>query len=79
MTALTRAVRRITVVSDPLPRGVNPRIAVTLYPTGVIGLREARRRVEYSITVARLYQRLMLDASRVERSLRKRRPRRQRG
>jgi hypothetical protein len=48
MTHLTRkATRRLD-----LPRGP---VAVTLYPGGLIGFREARRRTEFVLPLARVF------------------------
>lgn len=52
-TDLKKVLRR-GVVSN-VPHGVNPKIIVTLYPHGVIGLREYRRRHEYVLGIGALY------------------------
>lgn len=43
------------VVTARVPHGVNPQIVITIYPGGVIGLRELRRRKEYTLDTASLY------------------------
>lgn len=63
MTAVsTRPVKR--TVRCEVPHGVNPTIAVTLYPGGVLGLREARRRKEYTTSLGALYARLVAAEAR---------------
>lgn len=48
MTDLNRPVRRRVA----LPRGP---VSVTLYPDGRIGFREARRRTEFALPLARVF------------------------
>ena len=40
-----------------VPHGVKDQIVITLYPGGLIGLREHRRRKEYTLEVGALYLR----------------------
>ncbi len=54
------------VVRAQVPFGCNPDIIITLYPSGVIGLREARRRREYVVGVGSIYQNAVLAAARAE-------------
>lgn len=67
----TKAVRR--QVTAHVPRGINPEIIVTVYPHGVIGLREARRRrgSEQQIEVGGLYTMLVAKAARERRTARR--------
>lgn len=58
MTKLNRAVRRTTRVGD-VPHGVRNDLVITLYPGGVIGLREHRRRREFQVSAGTLYTRLV--------------------
>lgn len=64
MTHLRKPLRRN--VTANVPHGVNPNIVVTLYPNGLIGLREARRRREYCVNVGLIYQQAVLAAARAE-------------
>jgi hypothetical protein len=76
MTNLYKPLRR-GIVSN-VPHGVNPKIIVTLYPNGVIGLREARRRREYTLGVGALYVSAVAAQARLDR-IEKRRARRRGG
>ena len=58
MTTLTRPVRRTTPWAAP--HGVAPSVVITLYPGGVIGLREHRRRKEVQVNAATLYTQALL-------------------
>lgn len=53
MTACNKPVKRS--VRARVPHGVVPQIVVTIYPSGMIGLRELRRRREYDVDVGQLY------------------------
>ena len=53
MTTCTKPVRR--KCQAHVPHGVTPQIIVTIYPGGCIGLREWRRRKEYTFEVGELY------------------------
>lgn len=53
MTDLTKPVRRSTAAR--VPHGVTPRLIVTIYPGGLLGLREHRRRKEYHLDLGTLY------------------------
>lgn len=44
--------RRVTA---RVPHGVTPQLIVTIYPGGIIGLRENRRRKEYQLDCGTLY------------------------
>lgn len=63
-TELKKPLRR--GVTSNVPHGVNPRIIVTLYPHGVIGLREARRRREYLVGLGTLYVQAVMAEARAE-------------
>ncbi len=52
MTDLKRMVRR--VARGIGPRGFKPDIVMTIYPGGVLGLRESGRRKEYQLGVGEL-------------------------
>jgi len=54
-----------------VPHGVRPRIAVTIYPNGVIGLREYKRRREYQLGVGALYVQAVASEALAERIARK--------
>lgn len=69
MTKLTKPVRRTTHAN--VPYGVTPQIVVTLYPGGIIGLREQRHRREYTLGIGTLYVQAMLAQTRIERAERK--------
>ena len=73
MTDLHKPVRRVAAAH--VPHGVNPRIVVTLYPNGVIGLREARRRREYQLGIGALYVQAVAAQARIDRIERKKRRR----
>lgn len=62
MTPLRKPVRRLATV-DPgtVPFNTNPNIVVSLYPGGVIGLREARHRKEYLVHVGVVLERAIVD------------------
>lgn len=62
MTALSRPVRRSAKCR--VPHGVNPVLVITLYPEGLIGLREQRRRKEYTVDAGSLYARLVAAEAR---------------
>lgn len=62
MTALTKRVVRKT--RGRVPHGVRAEIVVTLYPGGIIGLRELGRRKEYDFEVGALYSRAVLAEAR---------------
>lgn len=74
MTDLKKPLKR-GVVSN-VPHGVNPKIVVTLYPNGVISLREARRHMEYSISIGELYVKAVREAAYRERLERRKKRRR---
>lgn len=65
MTDLKKPLRR--GITSNVPYGVNPKIIVTLYPNGIIGLREARRRKEYALSVGTLYVQAVTAQARLER------------
>lgn len=69
MTDLRKPLRR--GITSNVPHGVNPKIVVTLYPNGVIGLRESRRRREYTLGVGTLYVQAVTIQSRLDRIERK--------
>ena len=54
---MTRATKPVSRVVSPrtLPHGVTPEIVITVYPGGVIGLRELRRRKEFRLDAGTLY------------------------
>jgi hypothetical protein len=62
MRPLARPVRRR--VRCVVPHGVNPELVITLYPGGLIGLREHRRRRELHIAAGALYARLLAAEAR---------------
>jgi hypothetical protein len=55
VTELKRPVRRTVTVR--VPHGINPRLVITLYPEGLIGIRESGRRLEVKLAAAVLYAR----------------------
>ena len=57
MTRLAKPVTRTAMCA--VPHGVNPTLVITLYPGGVIGLRESRRRKEYTVAAGTLYAQLV--------------------
>jgi hypothetical protein len=65
MTSLKKPVSRTTTWRAP--HGVAPQVVITLYPGGVIGLREHRRRKEVQLEAAQLYTRALLEERRKER------------
>lgn len=67
MTLLNKPVVRKTRPHD-LPHGVADEIVVTLYPGGVIGLRELRRRKEYRLDAGVLYVAAMVKEAAVARA-----------
>lgn len=64
-TELKKPLRR-GIVSN-VPYGVNPKIVVTLYPNGMIGMREAKRRREYVIGLGTLYVQAVAAQARIDR------------
>ena len=72
MTDLKKVVRRVARNAMSV-RGFNPDLVVTLYPHNLLGLREARRRKEYTIPLATI----MVMA--VQRDINERRKARKRG
>ena len=68
MTRLSKPVTRRT--SWNAPHGVNPEVVITLYPGGVIGLREARRRKEVQVNASTLYTRALLAEQRAKKAKR---------
>ena len=70
MTDLKKPVRRST--HAVVPYGVSPRIVVTLYPGGFIGLREHKRRREYQLGLGSLYVQAVGAEARREREEKKR-------
>lgn len=61
MTSLeqSKVVRRKTVAS--VIHGVNPNLVITLYPRGVIGIRELRRRKEFCFDAGTLYVKALIN------------------
>ena len=70
MTALKKPVRRTTTWAAP--HGVAEQVVITLYPGGVIGLRESRRRKEVQLNAATLYTRALLEERRRAKTPRRR-------
>ncbi len=70
MTTLTKPVRRSTTWRAP--HGVKPSVVITLYPGGVIGLREHQRRKEVRVDAATVYTRALLSEQRAARASRRR-------
>lgn len=66
MTLLTKPVTRSTPWSAP--HGVARSVVITLYPGGIIGLREHRRRKEVKMDAATLYTRALLAEQRMART-----------
>jgi len=64
VTLCTKPTRR--KVRANVPFGVNPEIVLTIYPSGVIGLREARRRREYVVSIGIIYHNAVLASARAE-------------
>ncbi len=52
-------VRRKTLAS--VIHGVNPNLVITLYPRGVIGIRELRRRKEFCFDAGTLYVKALIN------------------
>ncbi len=42
-------------VTARVPHGVKPQLVLTIYPDGILGIRELGRRREYQLDVATLY------------------------
>lgn len=62
MTPLRKPVRRVAAVDpDTVPHGVSSTIVATLYPGGVLGLREARHRKEYVVHLGVILERAIVD------------------
>jgi hypothetical protein len=59
MTKVTKPVRR-TMRLD-VAHGITPDIIVSLYPSGVIGLRESGRRQEHYFGLAQLLERAIIE------------------
>lgn len=59
MTRLTKPVRRTTSVDAP--HGIASTLVIALYPGGVIGIREARRRKEIHLSAIALYERALVE------------------
>lgn len=70
MTDLRKPVRRVAR-NCKVPHGMSPDIVVSLYPGGIIGLREARRRKEYQVAAVAVYTRLVLAEMRERKGRRK--------
>lgn len=72
-TSIKKPVRRSTTCS--VPYGVNPNLVITLYPGGVLGIREFRRRKEYTMHLGQLYSQLVqsetLEQLRLKRRIKK--------
>lgn len=62
MTILTKPVKRSTPWNAP--HGVARSVVITLYPGGIIGLREHKRRKEVKVDAATLYTRALLAETR---------------
>ena len=62
MTTLTKPLRRTTPWQAP--HGVARSVVITLYPGGIIGLREHRRRKEVQLSAATLYARALVEERR---------------
>jgi hypothetical protein len=60
MTTCSKPVRR--KLSARVPHGVRPTIVVSIYPQGLIGLRELGRRREYLVDVGALYVREVITS-----------------
>lgn len=71
MTYLTKPVRRATRAR--VPYGVNEIVIVTLYPGGVIGFREKKRRKEYQLDIGTLYVRAVVAEINAQRKERRKR------
>lgn len=69
MTVLKKPVRRFARCATP--HGVKDELAITLYPGGIIGIREKGRRREVQVSAGVLYARLLMEEARA-------RPRRRR-
>jgi hypothetical protein len=61
MTQLQKPVTRRTAVQ--VPHGIRPVLAVTLYPGGILSLREHGRRREYQVNLGTLYARLVREGT----------------
>ena len=64
-TPLKKLLRRQVTAS--VPYGVNPQIIITLYPNGILGMRESRRRREYCAAIGTVYQQAVFAAARADR------------
>jgi hypothetical protein len=69
MTRLAKPLKRRTTWVGPW--GVTQEVVITLYPGGVIGLREARRRKEVQLNAATLYVNALLAEARAARKRKK--------
>lgn len=58
MTDLRKPVRRIG--RGIASHGFSPDLAITLYPGGVLGIRELRRRKEYRVLIAGILERAVV-------------------
>ncbi|MBI3981187.1 hypothetical protein HY345_04270 [Candidatus Microgenomates bacterium] len=69
MTDLKKPLKRKTRIA-PI-HGLKDEIVVTLYPGGTIGLREAKHRREYTLSIGFLYQEAIRAAVIAEKRLKK--------
>jgi len=71
MTALSRPIKRTCNPRTKLPHGFADTLILTLYPGGILGVREARHREELTLDVADWYARTLtrraLEATRKRR------------
>lgn len=61
MTRLNKPVRRVTQHRSSHAIG---QLVITLYPGGIIGIRESRRRKEFTMDAAKLYMRAVMEERR---------------
>ena len=70
MTDLKKPVKRVARGLN-VPHGVKPDMVMTMYPGGIIGLRESGRRKEVRLSASTLYSRALLEEVRAKRKARK--------
>ncbi len=62
MTALNKPVRRVAQVRE-MPHGFRDRLVVTLYPGGIVSVREVRRREAVEFDLSKLYVSALITRS----------------
>lgn len=69
MTTIRKPLRRRVQCDGQVPHGVNPELVITLYPGGMLGLRETGRRQssEIQVHVGVIYARALAGQAREKR------------